>query len=56
MAVENQYVAARCQSLKGGWRHGMAKGKLFKLTKKALQTLSVERDATSAVLVRLEEA
>ena len=38
------------------WLHGMAKGKPFKLTQKALQTLNVERDAASAALVRLEEA
>ena len=44
------------QSLKGAlwWLHGMAKGKPFKLTQKALQTLNVERDAASAALVRLE--
>ena len=38
------------------WLHGMAKGKPFKLTQKALQTLKVERDAASAALVRLEQA
>jgi len=38
------------------WLHGMAKGKPFKLTQKALQTLNVERDAASAALVRLEQA
>lgn len=38
------------------WLHGMAKGKPFKLTQKALQTLNVERDAASAALVRLELA
>ncbi|MBK9345524.1 MAG: hypothetical protein IPN06_03350 [Burkholderiales bacterium] len=37
------------------WLHGMAKGKPFKLTQKALQTLNVERDAASAALVRLEQ-
>ena len=36
--------------------HGMAKGKPFKLTQKALQTLNVERDAASAALARLEQA
>ena len=38
------------------WLHGMAKGKPFKLTQKALQTLNIERDAASAALVRLEQA
>lgn len=38
------------------WLQGMAKGKPFKLTQKALQTLNVERDAASAGLVRLEQA
>ena len=38
------------------WLHGMAKGKPFKLTQKALQTLNVERDAASAGLERLELA
>ena len=38
------------------WLHGMAKGKPFKLTQKALQTLNVERDAAGAALVRLEKA
>jgi hypothetical protein len=38
------------------WLHGMAKGKPFKLTQKALQTLNVERDAASAALVRLEQS
>jgi hypothetical protein len=38
------------------WLHGMGKGKPFKLTQKALQTLNVERDAASAALVRLEQA
>lgn len=38
------------------WLHGMAKGKPFKLTQKALQTLNVERDAASAALKRLELA
>jgi len=38
------------------WRHGMARGKPFKLTRKALKTLNVERDAASAGLARLEQA
>lgn len=38
------------------WLHGIAKGKPFKLTQKALRTLNVERDAASAALVRLEKA
>ncbi|MBC7618275.1 MAG: hypothetical protein H7293_04675 [Candidatus Saccharibacteria bacterium] len=38
------------------WLHGMAKGKPFKLTQKALQTLNIERDAASAALVRVEQA
>ena len=38
------------------WRHGMAKGKPFKLTQQALKRLHVERDAASAGLVRLERA
>ena len=38
------------------WLHGMAKGKPFKLTQKALQPLNVERDTASAALVRLEQA
>lgn len=38
------------------WLHGMAKGKPYKLTQKALQALNVERDAASAALVRLELA
>ena len=38
------------------WRHGMAKGKPFKLTKQALKSLHVERDAASAGLARLEQA
>jgi len=38
------------------WLHGMAKGKPFKLTRKALKYLNVERDAASAGLVRLERA
>ena len=38
------------------WLHGVAKGRPFKLTQKALQTMNVERDAASAALVRLELA
>jgi hypothetical protein len=38
------------------WRHGMANGKPFKLTRMALVGLSVQRDAASAGLVRLEQA
>lgn len=38
------------------WLHGMAKGKPFKLTQKALQTFNVERDAASAALLRLKLA
>lgn len=38
------------------WRHGMAGGKPFKLTRTALKTLNVKRDAASAGLTRLEEA
>ena len=38
------------------WRHGLAKGKPFKLTRAALEYLNVERDAASVGLVRLERA
>ena len=38
------------------WRHGMAKGQPFKLTRKALKIFAVERDAASLGLVRLEHA
>ena len=38
------------------WRHGMAKGKPFKLTQMALKAMNVERDAESAGLARLEQA
>ena len=38
------------------WLHGVAKGRPFNLTQKALQTMNVERDAASAALVRLELA
>jgi hypothetical protein len=38
------------------WRHGMAKGKPFKLTLLALKYMNVERGAASAGLVRLEQA
>jgi hypothetical protein len=38
------------------WRHGMVKGKPFKLTKTALAALNVERDAERLGLTRLEQA
>ena len=38
------------------WRHGMAKGKPFKLTQRALKAMNVERDAERMGLVRLEQA
>jgi hypothetical protein len=38
------------------WRHGMAKGKPFKLTRSALLALNVERDAERLGLARLEQA
>ncbi len=38
------------------WRHGMAKGKPFKLTQASLDYMSVERGAASAGLQRLEAA
>lgn len=38
------------------WRHGMARGKPFKLTQTALEAMNVERDAASAGLARLEQA
>jgi hypothetical protein len=38
------------------WRHGMSKGTPFKLTKTALTTLNVERDAERMGLARLEQA
>lgn len=38
------------------WRHGITKGKPFKLTQQALKYLHVERDAAGAGLVRLERA
>jgi len=38
------------------WRHGMAKGKPFKLTQMALKAMNVERDAERAGLARLEQA
>src|SRR5687767_13693876 len=38
------------------WRYGMANGKPFKLTQRALEHLNVKRDAASAALVRLERA
>ena len=38
------------------WRHGMARGRPFKLTRMALKALNVKRDAASAGLARLEQA
>jgi hypothetical protein len=38
------------------WRHGMAKGKPFKLTRTALKAMNVERDAERLGLARLEQA
>lgn len=38
------------------WLEGMNKGKPFKLTRKALKMVNVERDAASAGLNRLEQA
>lgn len=38
------------------WLHGMADHKPFKLTRKALEYMNVERDAASAGLTRLEQA
>ena len=38
------------------WRHGMAKGRPFKLTQVALNYMNVERDAASTGLRRLERA
>lgn len=38
------------------WRHGMANGHPFKLTRTALKIFNVERDAASAGLKRLEQA
>ena len=38
------------------WRHGMAKGQPFKLTRMALEIFAVERDAASLGLARLEHA
>ncbi len=38
------------------WRHGMAEGKPFKLTQRALTAMNVERDAERAGLARLEDA
>jgi DNA-binding MarR family transcriptional regulator len=38
------------------WRHGMAEGKPFTLTRTALKAMNVERDAASAGLARLEQA
>ena len=38
------------------WHHGMAKGKPFKLTRKALEYFNVERDAVGKALTQLEHA
>ena len=38
------------------WHHGMAKDQPFKLTRRALKDLSVERDAAGLALTRLEQA
>jgi hypothetical protein len=38
------------------WHHGMAKDQPFKLTRRALKSLSVERDAAGLALTRLEQA
>jgi len=38
------------------WQHGMSNGKPFKLTRKSLQSLCIERDASSDALRRLEQA
>ena len=38
------------------WRHGMAKGQPFRLTRKALKIFAVERDAAGLGLLRLEHA
>jgi hypothetical protein len=38
------------------WRHGMAKGKPFKLTQTALKAMNIERDAERLGLARLEQA
>ncbi len=38
------------------WRHGMAQGKPFKLTRAALTALNVERDAERKGIARLEQA
>ena len=38
------------------WRHGMAQGKSFKLSRLALMTLNVERDAERKGVARLEQA
>jgi len=37
------------------WRHGMSKGKPFKLSQTALKKFNVERDAERAGLARLEQ-
>ncbi len=38
------------------WRHGMAKGKPFKLTQMALKAMNLERGAERMGLARLEQA
>jgi len=38
------------------WLHGMSGGKAFKLTRKALRAMNLERDAERAGLARLESA
>ena len=38
------------------WHHGMAKDQPFKLTRRALKYLNVERDAAGMALTRLEQA
>jgi len=38
------------------WRHGMAKGRPFKLTRMALRLVQVQRDAAGLGLARLEQA
>lgn len=37
------------------WHHGMAKDQPFKLTRRALKYLNVERDAAGLALTRLEQ-
>lgn len=38
------------------WQYGMSNGKPFKLTRKSLQSLCVERDACGDAIRRLEQA